>query len=292
MLQGRTAFGTVGALMVKSIEWSNVQSRADLAGVETLHAHFVRHHYARHAHECAVIGLVEAGVQSYFYQGARHRTGPGGIFFVNPEEPHTGEPGDSEGYVYRALYPTTDFLSTSLGNSRRWQMHFKTPVIYDSAAFSSLRQAHLAVDRGEPSIKCETLLLDALTLLIRLNAGEVPPLGRLSRGRYAVRRVRERIDDDPAREPSLAMLATMVHMSPYHLAHVFTRDTGLPIHLYAETARIRKAKQLLKNGLPIADVSTLMGYADQSHFTRRYKQFEGVTPGRYQKSARMFKTAT
>jgi AraC-like DNA-binding protein len=138
---------------------------------------------------------------------------------------------------------------------------------------------------------CETLLLDTLTLLTRLNAGGAPSLDRPKRGRYAVRRVRERIDDDPAQEPSLALLAAMVHMSPYHLAHVFSREIGLPIHIYAETARIRRAKQLLKRGHPIADVSTQLGYADQSHFTRRYKQFEGVTPGRYQKSARMFKTA-
>lgn len=286
-----TAPGLPRYNFVVKTEWSNVHSRADLAGVETLHAHFVRHRYPRHAHECAVIGLVESGVQSYFYRGGRHHTGPGGIFFVNPEEPHTGEPGDADGYVYRALYPTSGFLSASFGDNRRCQMHFRIPVIYNSAASASLRLAHLAVERAEPRLKCETLLLDALTLLIRLNAGGVPPLARPKGARYAVRRVRERIDDDPAQEPSLAMLAAMVHMSPYHLAHVFSRETGLPIHVYAETARIRKAKQLLRSGFPIADISAQLGYADQSHFTRRYKQFEGVTPGRYQKSARMFQAA-
>jgi AraC-like DNA-binding protein len=276
--------------MVRSAEWSNVRSREDLAGVETLHAHFVRHRYARHAHECAVIGLVESGVQSYFYLGAHHRTGPGGIFFVNPEEPHTGEPGDANGYVYRALYATSEFISPLFDTGRRRCMNFVNPVIYNPAASANLRQAHSAVERGEPRITCETLLLVALTLLMRLNAGRGPAPDRPKRARYAVRRVRERIDDDPAQEPSLVMLAAMVHMSPYHLAHVFSRETGLPIHIYAEVARIRTAKQLLKRGHAIADVSTQLGYADQSHFTRRYKQFEGVTPGRYQKSARMFKT--
>jgi AraC-like DNA-binding protein len=277
---------------MKSGEWSYIHARADLAGVETLHAHFVSHRYARHAHESAVIGLVESGVQSYTYLRARHRTGPGGIFFVNPEEPHTGEPGDSNGYVYRALHLTSEFLSASFGTGRHWQLGFRCAVIYDSTAYTSLRQAHLAVERGEPGIQCEMLLLQALTLLIRLNAGGISPPGGPKGARFAVRRVRERIDDDPARTPSLAKLAAMVHMSPYHLAHVFSHQIGLPIHTYAETVRIRKAKQLLKSGLPIADISTQLGYADQSHFTRRYKRFEGVTPGRYQRSARKFKTAT
>jgi AraC-like DNA-binding protein len=169
-------------------------------------------------------------------------------------------------------------------------MHFRDPIIYHPVAAANLRRAHMAIERGELSTTCETLLLDALTLLIRLNASELSPPGRPNRARYAVRRVRERIDGDPAQEPSLSALARLVHMSPYHLAHVFSRDTGLPIHVYAEIARIRKAKQLLKHGCPIAEIATQLGYADQSHFTRRYKQFEGITPGRYQKSARTFKT--
>jgi AraC-like DNA-binding protein len=285
----RAASISAGAVILKSVEWSIVHLRPDLAGVETLHAHFVRHRYARHAHECAVIGLVESGVQSYVYLGKRHRTGPGGIFFVNPEEPHTGEPSDPSGYVYRALYPTAAFLSKLFDDDRSAHPHFRDPVIYDPAASACLQQAHLAVERGEPGLMCETLLMDALARLICLNAGGVPSLGRSRGARYAVRRVRERIEDDPAREPSLTALAAMVHLSPYHLAHVFSQDTGLPIHIYAETVRIRKAKQLLRRGLSIAEVSAQLGYADQSHFTRRYRQFEGVTPGRYQRSARMFK---
>jgi AraC-like DNA-binding protein len=253
-----------------------------------LHAHFVRHRYPRHAHEGAVIGLVDSGVQSYSYRGARHRTGPGGLFFVNPQEIHTGEPGDESGYVYRALYPTSDFLRGLFGDNRNRQVYFREPVIYDELAAASLRRAHLAVEHGEARVNCESLLLTALTVLLQINGEEPPMLSRIRRSRYAVRRIQELIDDEPSQEPSLATLAAHVHMSPYHLAHVFTRETGLSIHVYAETARIRKAKLLLRAGQAIAAVAFELGYADQSHFTRRYKQFEGVTPARYQKSARTF----
>ena len=266
------------------MEWSTIYSRADLSGVETLHAHFTRHRYSRHSHEFAVIGLVESGIQSYSYLGARHRTGPGGVFFVNPQEPHTGEPGDTHGYVYRALYPTSDFLCALLGNERLRHVHFREPVLYDRTASSSLRQAHLAVERGESRIVCESLLLRALISLLHLNGDVDHAPNRIRRSRYAVRRIRELIDSDPAQEPSLRVLAEIVHMSPYHLAHVFKREIGLPIHVYAEMARIRQAKLLLRGGQPIVAVANQLGYADQSHFTRRYKQLEGVTPGEYQKA--------
>jgi hypothetical protein len=72
------------------MEWSRMHSLPDLIGVEVLHAHFISHRYPRHAHEHAVVGLVESGSVSIRYQGARHQIGPNGIFFVNPEEPTMG----------------------------------------------------------------------------------------------------------------------------------------------------------------------------------------------------------
>jgi AraC-like DNA-binding protein len=78
-------------------------------------------------------------------------------------------------------------------------------------------------------------------------------------------------------------------MSPFHLAHVFVREVGMPLHVYAETIRTRRARSLLKSELSIAQIAFQLGYADQSHFTRRFKQFQGVTPGQYRDSARLYK---
>ena len=248
-----------------------------------LHAHFVHHRYARHAHECVVIGLVESGVQSYFYRGTRYRTGPGGIFVVNAEEAHTGESGDPNGYIYRAFYPTTALLRTLLGEHDR-DFRFREPVIYDRTIWSKLRDAHLAVERRNSSAECEAALLEAISSLLHRNGAITPPCGRLRAARHAIRRVCALIDADPARHRSLSEFANVAHMSPYHFAHVFSRETGLPVHQYAETARIRHAKTMLRQGSSIANIALDLGFADQSHFTRRYKQFEGVTPGQYQKS--------
>ena len=270
------------------MEWSKIYSRSDLSGVELLHAHFVHHRYARHAHEYAVIGLVDSGVQSYRYRGARYRTGPDGIFVVNPDEAHTGESGDPTGYVYRALYPSSDFLNHYIGENRIQALYFRDPVLYDSTLAKKLRRAHIAVERGEPTVACEILLLDAIAALLHRNGVSKPSVGKLQRGRQAIRRVRALIDSDPTRNLSLTSLANAVHMSSYHLAHVFVRETGLPVHAYAETARIRLAKSLLKEDVAISEIAARLGYADQAHFTRRFKQFLGVTPGQYRKGATFF----
>src|SRR5262245_6544403 len=72
-------------------EWSRFYRLPGVDGVELLHARFVRHRFARHAHDYLVVGLVESGVQSYCYRGATHRTAAGRVFLVNAGEAHTGE---------------------------------------------------------------------------------------------------------------------------------------------------------------------------------------------------------
>ena len=48
----------------------------------------------------------------------------------------------------------------------------------------------------------------------------------------------------------------------------------------------RVAKSYLRNGrIPLAEIALLVGYEDQSSFTRAFKQWTGVTPGHWQENA-------
>src|SRR2546428_10247499 len=86
-------------------EWSRYYHDHQLHDLEVLHARFINHRYARHAHDYFVIALVESGAASYWYRGAQRVASAGQVFVVNPDEPHTGDPATPGGYVYRVLYP-------------------------------------------------------------------------------------------------------------------------------------------------------------------------------------------
>jgi AraC-like DNA-binding protein len=43
--------------------------------------------------------------------------------------------------------------------------------------------------------------------------------------------------------------------------------------------RLKQAKELLLAGRSIVSVAYEVGFTDQSHLTRRFKQIYGVTPG-------------
>ena len=83
---------------------------------------------------------------------------------------------------------------------------------------------------------------------------------------------------------SLQETADYIGMSKNHFSRVFHNESGMKFWDYVTEIRIRRAKQLLTNPqLPIADISRSVGYETESHFNRKFKQLEGVTPGKYRK---------
>ncbi|WP_390890456.1 helix-turn-helix transcriptional regulator [Tunturiibacter lichenicola] len=81
---------------------------------------------------------------------------------------------------------------------------------------------------------------------------------------------------------SLADLATIAEVTPHHLASLFTKTTGLSPHQYVLRVRIERSKIHLKNeGLSIAEVSRLVGFRTQEHFTKVFRRVVGVTPSKF-----------
>ena len=102
--------------------------------------------------------------------------------------------------------------------------------------------------------------------------------------RTSVGRVRGYIDRHAGERLSLERLADEAHLSKYHFTRVFQEATGRSPWSYVVEARVRKAKALLEEDLPLSQVALEAGFCDQSHLTKAFKKAEGVTPGQYRKN--------
>ena len=81
---------------------------------------------------------------------------------------------------------------------------------------------------------------------------------------------------------TLAELASIVFLSPHHFAHLFKQSTGRSPHQYITQCRIERAKRLLRQaGTPIAEICQQVGFQNQSHFTRVFRQYTQTTPKAY-----------
>ena len=79
----------------------------------------------------------------------------------------------------------------------------------------------------------------------------------------------------------LETLAKRAGLSRFEALRAFKKRYGLPPHAYQLCLRISNARRLLLEGAPSADVAARCGFADQSHFIRHFKRFNGVTPMQY-----------
>ena len=73
-------------------------------------------------------------------------------------------------------------------------------------------------------------------------------------------------------------------VGPFHLIRLFQRHFGLSPHAYLTQVRVAKSRRLLRLGHPVAQVALDVGFADQAHFTKRFKQLTGTTPAFYARS--------
>ena len=77
-------------------------------------------------------------------------------------------------------------------------------------------------------------------------------------------------------------VAAEIGVHPFHLSKVFRQFHHQSIGEYTHKLRVHFAcQQLLQPEIELADVALQAGFADQSHFTRIFKQITGLTPGAF-----------
>ena len=90
------------------------------------------------------------------------------------------------------------------------------------------------------------------------------------------------IDRNLGERLTLAEMAAVLQLNPYHFAHVFKQATGLAPHQYLVRRRVARAKHFLETtALPIAEIALVVGCANQSHFSALFHRATGMTPLAY-----------
>ena len=80
------------------------------------------------------------------------------------------------------------------------------------------------------------------------------------------------------RHVSLAELAKLTGLSKGYLIRSFHRIVGAPPYKWFLQLKIEVAEARLLRGDRIRDVAMDLGFADQSHFHRKFKRLVGMTP--------------
>lgn len=120
---------------------------------------------------------------------------------------------------------------------------------------------------------------------LRRTAEDIFDFKRLDeRGKTAhvIDRVCQYIEEHLDQDITLVHLAERYFFNPSYLSRLFKQERGINLSEYIEKCRIRRAKELLKEGdLKVRDVAPLVGYDAAHSFTRFFKKATGLTPQEY-----------
>ena len=246
---------------------------------DLLHATYVTHSFAPHAHEGYAIGVISRGVESFRYRGATHHATSGSVLLVNPGEVHTGHAETPSGWTYRMYYPevsTLEAVGANLGLSGT--PFFPQAIVRDAALARLMVSTHETLEQPSSQLERDATLCTMWHALLTRHADS---RARVSSPDYAPRAasaVRDHLETNFAHNTSLETLSCLVGVSPFHLTRLFKQRYGLPPHALQTQIRLGHARRKLLGGNAISAVALELGFSDQSHLTRQFKRVYGVTP--------------
>jgi AraC family transcriptional regulator len=185
------------------------------------------------------------------------------------------------------LYLDPDWYPTEAGLSRA-ELEPRL-FFHDADLWATARKLMGQIERSGAA---DRLYVDALGLvlmreLLRLthgpSSGEPVRPGGLAD--WQAKRTAEYIEAHLGDRISLASLAEIARLSPYHFARAFKRSFGVPPHRYHTARRIERAKTLLaRPTLSITEIALDVGFGETSSFTTAFRRQVGRTPSSYRRS--------
>jgi len=136
-----------------------------------------------------------------------------------------------------------------------------------------------------------TLFVDQLCLAIGIHLndryGAAAPVARPAQALAPMHeaRAKEMLRSHLDGRIAIADVADACQLSRSHFTRAFRLATGQTPHDWLQAQRLARARELLRGSdLPLADVATACGFADQSHFTRVFSRAEGAPPGHWRRA--------
>ena len=148
-----------------------------------------------------------------------------------------------------------------------------------------LHNFFVAFFKKEEDLLIESRLIDSLSYLIKNFTSHTKNHNEEFNNRKIVKQSLELINDCIDENITLDLLASNSNLSKYHFIRVFKKELGLTPHSFIINERLNRANKLIQNGKTISEASLLVGFNDQSHFTRNFKKYFGYTPAILQKNS-------
>jgi AraC family transcriptional regulator len=231
------------------------------------------------------ISLVVSG--SFAFRDARGRAllGPGSLLLVNAGRAFECSHHHGEGDRCLSFHYEPELMDRLAHDAGAARPLFDSPVLPPLRALAGLTARAMAA--AESACALEEVAF-ALVGAVIPHAGRPRRSAPCSSAQHHARisRVLREMERDVARGYTIAGLARMAGLSPYHFLRTFKHETGITPHQWLLRARLRDAaRRLASSQAPVTEVALDAGFEDLSNFMRTFRAEFGISPRRYRLAA-------
>ncbi|MNH81276.1 Exoenzyme S synthesis regulatory protein ExsA [compost metagenome] len=259
---------------------------SEVPGLVLGSARFADVGFDRHYHLDFHIGFVTEGIQRHRSKGESFLLGPGRIALMPPGEIHDGASEGGGAYTLKTFRLSqaliADMTEEISGQPR--ELELTSVLLEDPRLVGNLRGLHEAMQQAvrPGSLALQTQWITLLERLLHQSRTITPESipGSLSALQWS--RVRDYCFSHIDQRITLDDLAGLCGLGRFPFLKQFKRTIGMTPHAWLLRLRLERACGLLsRSGQPIVDVAHAVGFYDQSHFNRAFRQAFGVAPSRY-----------
>ena len=233
------------------------------------------HSYRLHMHAEYSLGLVDAGHALFTHPRGLQPIQAGDTVWIEPHVWHACNPAQAPHWSYRMLYIQADWLHAQLGVAAlQFGQHvLHAPDLHQTLGALCQQLQHDCIDAAAWCQQLLALLQSQSAVLQPCTAESTPPAAHT-----AIQHTLQSLHAHPDTAPTIQMLADAQGMSASCLIRHFKAATGVTPGNYRLNMRLNGARQLLAQGMALADAAHAMGFADQAPLKRTTPPPRGVTP--------------
>lgn len=97
-----------------------------------------------------------------------------------------------------------------------------------------------------------------------------------------IRDCKDYISENISKDLKVYLLADYFQVDSKYLARRFKKETNETIKNYINRKKVEEAKRIIQSShMSLIDIATNLSFNDQSHFTKVFKEYAGITPKQY-----------
>ena len=258
--------------------YGSVQNKRELADVIFTD---LQHNTARkmplHSHELPFFALILDGNYAERYGRQQNQFGPFTLCFRPAGIPHQDEVGaGGVKFFEMEIRPEWNKRLQACGGNLDFPCDDCGGGNLLWLALRLFRETRVAVPADDICVESQVAEL--------LAAAAHMPSEKIKDAPSWLRRVVDKIESQHCQKLTLAELSAEAGVHPVHLSRVFRKCKRDGIGDYIRRLRIKAAcERMLMPENTLADISFDTGFADQSHFTRVFRGFAGMSPEKFRK---------